>query len=74
MDPSVVMSDLEHAKSLRAFSVCSSPSAGKRAAVVVKCGVEGIKMVPTVKLNNGYHFPVIGLGTYNVSMPNNLKQ
>jgi hypothetical protein len=34
-------------------------------------GVEGIMMVSTVKLNNGYHFPVIGLGTYNVSIPNN---
>jgi hypothetical protein len=68
---SVTISDLEHAEWLREFSACSSPSAGKRAAVVVKRGVEGIKMVPTVKLNNGYHFPVIGLGTYNVSIPTN---
>ena len=34
-------------------------------------GLKDIKMVPTVKLNNGYHFPVIGLGTYDVSIPNN---
>ena len=65
MGSAEALSGLRHA----ATSVRSSPSTGKREVVVVKRGVEGIEMVPTVKLNNGYHFPVIGLGTYNVSIP-----
>jgi len=55
------------------LTFCISSSGGKVAAVVVKCGVvwRASKMVPTVKLNNGYDFPVIGLGTYDVSTLNN---
>lgn len=26
-----------------------------------------MKLAPTVKLNNGYEMPILGLGTYNVS-------
>lgn len=26
-----------------------------------------MKLAPTIKLNNGYEMPVLGLGTYNVS-------
>jgi len=27
-----------------------------------------MKLAPTVKLNNGYEMPILGLGTYNVSL------
>lgn len=27
-----------------------------------------MKLAPTVKLNNGYEMPILGLGTYNVSV------
>lgn len=30
------------------------------------CGTT-MKLAPTVKLNNGYEMPILGLGTYNVS-------